>query len=72
MMRSEALELAINDDLTEEHEAGHVFFYNPRRYWQTRDLMDGVAGNGPLLVRHDGEIIALPSSRSVEQSLAAL
>ena len=35
-------------------------------------MMDGVAGNGPLLVRHDGEIITLPSSRSVEQGLAAL
>ncbi|PZU79339.1 MAG: hypothetical protein DI530_08855 [Sphingomonas sp.] len=67
-----AADLAINDKLTEEHEAGHLFFYNTRRYWRTRDMIDGVAGNGPLLVRHDGRIVTLPSSLSVEESLSLL
>lgn len=47
-----AADLAVNDELTEEHEADHVFFYNTRRYWRTRD--DFPAGTPHTPVRSGG------------------
>ena len=74
VMQSESdVELAFNFDITEEHEIGYVFFYNTKKYWITRDFMDTLAGNGPILVRRDtGEVTVLPSNQSVERSLAEL
>ena len=61
--------IAINDAITEEHEAGFVFFYNAADYWRSGDAMDALAGNGPILVRRSGEVAILPTNRSVEASL---
>jgi Immunity protein 35 len=67
------LELAFNPGVVEEHDVGFVFFYNTKAYWETRDFMHALAGNGPLLVRRDtGEVVELPSNQSVERSLADL
>jgi hypothetical protein len=73
-MQSESeVELAFNDEITEEHEIGFVFFYNTKKYWLSRDFMDSLAGNGPILVRKsDGETMVLPSNQSVKRSLAEL
>lgn len=64
--------LVINDAITEEHEAGYVFFYNSAEYWRTGDMLTGLAGNGPILVRHDGRVVDLPSNQSVEVSLGTI
>lgn len=87
MNQSEALEIAerqvdsfrnpatgdvvINDEITERHEAGYVFFYNTREFWETRDPMKALAGNGPILVKDSGEVVVLPTNRSIESSLQA-
>lgn len=66
-------ELAFNYDITEEHPIGFVFFYNTKQFWKSRDFTTSLAGNGPLLIRrHDGEVIVLPSNRSVKRSLMDL
>lgn len=67
-MESE-VDLAINDDLTEEHAAGFVFFYSTADYWRTRDPMAALAGNGPILVTNDGDVVTLPTNRSIAASL---
>lgn len=73
MEKACSLELALNPDVVEEHKIGFVFFYNTKAYWETRDFIHALAGNGPLLVRRDnGEVVALPSNQSVERSLAEL
>ena len=73
MQAESEIELAFNLDITEEHPLGYVFFYNAKRYWATRDFMDSLAGNGPILVRRDnGEVSVLPSNQSVERSLSEL
>ena len=64
------LELAINDEITEEHPQGLVFFYNTRDYWRTRDPMTALAGNGPLLVTSEGAVVPLPTNQSLSASLA--
>jgi len=67
------LELAFNREVVEEHDVGFVFFYNTKAYWETRDFTHALAGNGPLLIRKEnGEVVELPSSQSVERSLAEL
>lgn len=66
-------DIAFNYEITEEHPIGYVFFYNTKRFWETRDLTTSLAGNGPLLVKREtGEIIALPSNQSVKKSLRAV
>ena len=62
-------EIAINDAITERHPAGYVFFYNTRAFWETRDPMQGLAGNGPILVKTSGEAVVLPTNQSIERSL---
>lgn len=64
-----SMALAINDDLTEKHPAGFVFFYNTQEYWRTRDPLTSLAGNGPILVKRDGTVIVLPTDRPIEESL---
>jgi hypothetical protein len=64
------VEISLNDEVTEEHPIGYVFFYNSKRYWETRATADALAGNGPILVRkEDGVAMALPSHQSVTKSL---
>ena len=72
LQRDAGVELAINDEATERRAQGHVFFYNTAEYWRTRDMMTGLAGNGPLLVREDGEVVALPTNKSLAQGLAEI
>lgn len=73
MQAESEVELAINFEITEEHELGYVFFYNAKRYWETRNFMDALAGNGPILVRRDnGDVSLLPSNQSVKRSLEEL
>ncbi len=68
-----SVELEINFDLTEHHSLGFVYFYNAKAYWATRDWSNSVAGNGPLLVlKSTGKTVFLPSSQSVEKSIAQI
>lgn len=67
------VEMAFNDDLTEDHAIGFVFFYNSKLFWETRDFQHSLAGNGPLLVeKKTGNTVVLPSHQSVKKSLAQL
>lgn len=73
MRGATGLDLCFNLEITEEHEVGYVFFYNTRKYWETKDFSHSVAGNGPILIRKiDGELVVLPSNQSVERSLCEL
>jgi reverse gyrase len=50
---------------------GWVFSWQSERYLETRDFMDVVVANSPLLVlRSSGKVIALPTCRTAEDSLA--
>lgn len=64
--------IRIIEELTQEHSLGFVFFFNAIRYLETGEFEDSLAGNGPILVRHNGKVIRLPSNQSVSKSLRAL
>ena len=70
MQKKYPIEIGINYEITEEHDAGFVFFYNAKEFWKTRKLSVSLVGNGPLLVlRSSGELVVLPSYQSVKKSL---
>jgi hypothetical protein len=70
MLATSPVDIAFNYEITEEHPLGYVFFYNSKKFWQTRDYAFSLAGNGPLLVkRATGEVIVLASHQSVMKSL---
>jgi hypothetical protein len=50
-------------------EEGWLFFFNSSDFVQSRNPADALAGNGPLLVRHDGNVHHLPTSITWEEAL---
>ena len=64
-------ELAIRDELTEEHSCGWVFFYDWRPDLpQRRDPHQALAGNAPILVTRTGEVHVTGTAHPVEWYLA--
>jgi hypothetical protein len=57
-------EFVVIDDLTKEVEEGWVFFYDSKEFVETGNPSSTLAGNGPILVRRNGEIQILPSNAS--------
>ena len=65
-------EVVLREEYTEEHPFGWVFFFNSRRYVETRNLSYALAGNGPLIVdRRDGSIHQMSTAYSLESSIRA-
>lgn len=63
--------LALLEEMTLDKPYGWVFFYNSRRYVETRNVMQSVAGNGPVVVlAATGEIVRLGSARRPEEEIA--
>lgn len=53
---SDELEVVIREEMTESHPVGWVFFYNSRRFLDTGDCNQALAGNVPLIVtRQEGK-----------------
>lgn len=65
--------LVVIDHLTITKPYGWVFFYNSRRYVETGDIFESVAGNGPVVILADtGEAVVLGSARRPEEEIAVL
>src|SRR6188768_3437442 len=63
--------LAIVDEHTIERPWGWVFFYNSRRFVETRDFRHALAGNAPYIVnRHTGEIRLTGTAHKIEYYIA--
>lgn len=64
--------LVVVEEMTLTKRYGWVFFYNSRRYIETRDIFQAIAGNGPVVILADtGEVVALGSARRPEEEIAA-
>jgi hypothetical protein len=64
-------EPSIADDATREENAAWIFFYNSKRFHQTKELSFRLAGNGPVMVDKDsGEVAMLGSAGGVEHQIA--
>ena len=65
------VELQIIHESTETHDFGWVFFYNSKKYIETKDISDALGGNAPLIVDNSSQNIivtgtAHPVSHYVE------
>jgi len=61
------IELVILEDLTQEHDFGWVFFYNSKKYIESGDFRDALAGNAPLIVdRKSGQIHITGIARDID------
>src|SRR5437879_2219761 len=55
-------ELVILEERTRSTSYGWVFFFNSRRYVETRNVLHALGGNGPVVFeRETGAIVELPS-----------
>lgn len=55
-------DFALQPNRTREIEQGWVFFFNSVDYVRTGNYIHALAGNGPLLVLRNGNVIMLPSA----------
>ena len=64
---AEDYDLAIIDEATIEGSFGWVFFYDSDRFLATRNIVDKVVGNGPVLIsKEDGALHRTGSAFPVE------
>jgi hypothetical protein len=60
-------DFVIVDELTRQFPWGWVFFYNSRRFIETRDPLEAVGGNAPFIVnRSTGEVLVTGTAQSIE------
>jgi hypothetical protein len=57
---------------TKEVEQGWLFFYNSADFVRTRDPVFALAGNGPLLVLQDGQVVTLPTAVPWQEAIGQL
>ena len=62
-------ELEILSMETQEIKLGWVFFYNSAEYIRTGNPSSALAGNGPILVLRNGEIVELPTAVSWQEAV---
>jgi len=61
----------IIENLTIEKPFGWVFFYDSKKYLETGNVDDAIAGNGPVFVnKHDGSIEFCGSYKSVQEFIS--
>lgn len=61
------MELVYQDTI--RTEKGWIFFYESSDFLRTGNHASLLAGNAPILVRQNGEVIRLPTYQSIEKSL---
>jgi hypothetical protein len=65
-------DLVVVDEATIERPWGWVFFYNSKRFLETRDFLHALAGNAPPFIvnRHTGEMRATGTAYRTEHYIA--
>lgn len=60
--------IVIIDSETIEKNYGWYFFSQTKKYLETRHPLDGIVGNGPILVRKEnGEVIRFGTALPIEE-----
>lgn len=60
-------EIVVLDEHTKSMPRGWIFFYQHRRWLETRKIRDGLIGNGPVLIdKETGKVVVFGSSGSTE------
>jgi hypothetical protein len=64
-----APDVEIMADKTIQKEYGWIFFYQPKKYIETKKLREMLIGNCPILVKHSGETVLFPTFQPVDKSI---
>ena|SRR5438309_510488 len=64
-----SMPIEILEDQTIEKPYGWIFFYQSKRYLDTKAITDMLVGNGPILVEKSGKAILLPSAIPPDEAL---
>lgn len=68
--RESGIRLALQEKCTIERRFGWVFFYQSKRYLESGDIRDALAGNAPIVVtKSDGRVHVTGTSSPLEQYL---
>jgi hypothetical protein len=68
--REGGLELALLDEHTIERNFGWVFFYQSKRYMESGEIREALAGNAPIVVtKADGRVHLTGTTAPLEQFL---
>jgi len=59
----------IVDADTQELSWGWVFFYNSKEYLETSDVIYALAGNAPIVVTREGDVIETGTARPLNDYL---
>lgn len=60
------IKLKIQDNCTEEHEFGWVFYYNSEKYIETGDFKEALGGNAPLIVnKNNGDLVITGTAEDI-------
>lgn len=57
---------------TKDVDQGWLFYFNSADFVRTRNPIDSLAGNGPLLVLQNGQIHELPSALPWQEALSRI
>ena len=61
------IELQIITSSTQEHDFGWVFFYNSKKYLDSGDFRDALAGNSPLIIdRESGQLFETGTAHEID------
>jgi len=63
------IEVVILAERTIEKSYGWVFRYQSKKYVESKEMRDMLIGNCPILVTKSGELVLLPTSVPVEESI---
>lgn len=60
-------ELALLEDKTLAKEFGWVFFYNTKKYLETKDFRDMLGGNAPIIIdKNTGKVTETGTANPIE------
>jgi hypothetical protein len=63
MSRDIGLDLVLQYENTVDFDLGWIFFWNSKKYLETKDFAEALAGNAPIIVdRRDGSIHQAPTA----------
>jgi hypothetical protein len=62
LFKGSSIQPAILDEWTQEEDFGWVFFYESRRYVETKNPSDQLVGNAPIIIDRRGRVHSILSS----------
>jgi len=60
-------DVVITDENTIEFDGGWIFYYQNKKFLETRDINHALEGNSPILISEQGKAFFLSNEREIEE-----